>query len=135
MKKLQIAFLLAAVALVGAWMGIGSSDGVPVAYGYCYNNSLASASGIASFTDVSPNNPCNGLSAAALAQYRYVVFCAYTANVNWLDSGTPTATVGSGGQQLTAGSCMSYSASNLNGVQFIQQSASAIVGATVYKVP
>lgn len=63
----------------------------------------------------------------------YMVACAYTQNVNWRDDlSAPTATVGSGGQQIASGQCIPYNATFANW-QVIQQSASAIVGLTFYR--
>jgi hypothetical protein len=63
----------------------------------------------------------------------YMVACAYTQNVNWRDDLTaPTATVGSGGQQIASGQCIPYNATFSNW-QVIQQTSSAIVGLTFYR--
>ena len=62
--------------------------------------------------------------------------CAYItatgANVNWRDDGTPTATVGSGGQQLANGASL-WSCGNLSTLKFIQQTATATVSVSYYK--
>lgn len=132
MKRL----LLAALVFLGL-ISIGHADGIPryAVLGYCYNSSLSSAAGLSSFTNGPGSAVCNGVSAPTMSTYGYIVFCAYGANVNWLDTGTPTATVGSGGQQLSQNSCMAYVGSNPAGIRFIQQTAGATVGAMIYTVP
>lgn len=63
----------------------------------------------------------------------YLVACAYTQNVNWRDDMTaPTLTPGTGGQQIAAGQCIPYNAT-LSNIQFIQQTATAIIGLTFYQ--
>jgi hypothetical protein len=65
---------------------------------------------------------------------RYASICAYTQAVNWLDDGVPTAVVGTGGQGIPAGSCLPYNSPvGLTRIQFIQQTATAIVSVTFYQ--
>jgi hypothetical protein len=60
------------------------------------------------------------------------VVCASTQAINYRDDGgTPTATVGSGGQPLQSGQCVgSY---NLGRLRVIQQTATAVVGVSFYR--
>ncbi len=60
------------------------------------------------------------------------VMCVTTQAINYRDDGgTPTATVGSGGQPLLAGQCVgSY---NLSLLRIIQQTATAVVGVSFYR--
>ena len=120
--------LLASALLFGGWM---DNTNAPVAAGYCSNSSLGSAVGLSSFTGTA----CNGVSAATLATYEYIVICAYNANVNWVDVGTATAAVGTGGQQIAQNQCIPYNGSNPASLSFIQQSSGAVVGVTLYKIP
>ena len=65
---------------------------------------------------------------------KYASICVYTQTVNWLDDGVPTATVGTGGQGIPAGSCLPYNSPlGLTKIQFIQQAATAIVSVTFYR--
>lgn len=64
----------------------------------------------------------------------YLVIGAYTQNVNWRDDLTaPTGTVGTGGQQIAANATLPY-IGPLAQWQVIQQTASAIVGLTFYRL-
>jgi hypothetical protein len=63
----------------------------------------------------------------------YAVICASTQAVNYRDDRTaPTATVGSGGQPIPAGQCIGYNGT-FTALQFIQQSATAVVGVSLYQ--
>lgn len=64
-------------------------------------------------------------------QSNYAVICAYTQNVNYMVDGTPTATVGSGGQQITAGQCLPSTAASSK-IKFFQQTATATLGLDFY---
>lgn len=62
----------------------------------------------------------------------YMVACAYTQAVNWRDDlVAPTATVGTGGQGIPAGSCIPYN-STMSQWQVIQQTATAVVRLSFY---
>lgn len=63
----------------------------------------------------------------------YAVICVSTQAVNYRDDGaTPTATVGTGGQPIPAGSCMPFNA-GFALLRFIQQAATAVVGVSFYR--
>lgn len=97
--------------------------------GFCTSSSLSAAIGLASFTGAA----CANQTSNTLASYTYMVICAYVAPIVYRDDGTaPTATPGSGGQGVSAGSCVPYSG-NISAVQIIQQSAGAIVGISIYQ--
>lgn len=94
--------------------------------GFCTSPSLASATGLSGFT-------CNFVSGANLENVQYGVICTYTQGIVWRDDGVaPTASPGSGGEGVSAGSCFGYNG-NFQAIQFIQQSLGAVVGATLYK--
>jgi hypothetical protein len=72
----------------------------------------------------------------------YAAIYAYSQSVNWRDDGTaPTATPGTGGNQLTATSSVpgalpysaGYPAKGLTMIQFIQQTPTATVGIAFYQ--
>lgn len=114
--------VLVALALPALPARSGVVNGIvtatPLSGTFCTLASLGSA------TDLS------GCAAHASATCVYVT--ATGANVNWRDDGTPTAPVGSGGQQLAANSSMWYCGS-LAALKFIQQSASATVAVSFYR--
>lgn len=87
---------------------------------YCALSSLGTASNLS--------------GCAAMAQSpTYAVICAYAQSVVWRDDGTaPTGTPGTGGQALSVGNCLGYTA-NLANFQAIQQAASAVLGVSFYK--
>lgn len=63
----------------------------------------------------------------------YAVICVSTQAVNYRDDGgTPTATVGSGGQFIAAGSCIPFNG-GFSRLLFIQQTATAVVGVSFYR--
>lgn len=117
LSRLLLTLALVAFASGAKAQGTNSNDSV----GYC------------SFTPASATllTSCSGgipLSAT------WALICAYTQNVNYRDDPTgtaPTATAGTGGQQIAAGQCISYNG-NLRRFQVIQQTASAVVGVTFY---
>lgn len=67
-------------------------------------------------------------------QANYAVICAYTQGINWTDGPgeTVTATAGTGGQAIAAGNCIPYDG-NFNQIQFIQQTAGAVIRVTFYR--
>jgi hypothetical protein len=67
------------------------------------------------------------------ASATYAMICATTQGINYRDDGVaPTATVGSGGIGIASGTCITY-AGNLLAIQFIQQSATAVLGVAFYR--
>lgn len=63
----------------------------------------------------------------------YAVVCAYTQGVTWRDDGVaPTGTPGTGGNGLSSGQCVPYNGT-LTALQFIQQTAGAILGVGLYR--
>lgn len=131
MRKIVAAMLLMAALVLSGAASAQQTFGAD--QGYCYNSSLGSPVGITGFTDQT-GTVCNGKTATVINSYTYIAICAYVSNVNWVpNGGTPTASVGTGGQQLAAGQCMYYTGTNPAGLRFIQQSAGAIVGITIQK--
>jgi hypothetical protein len=71
----------------------------------------------------------------------YALICASTQNINYRDDGVaPTATAGSGGQPIFSGNCIPYNATKrvygvpvLQVIQFIQQTATAVIGISFYQ--
>lgn len=62
----------------------------------------------------------------------YAVICAYTQAVNYRpDGSTPTATIGTGGTGLAAGSCIAAT-TTFSKLSFIQQAASASLSVDFY---
>lgn len=62
----------------------------------------------------------------------YAALCAYTQGVVYLDTGgVPTGTPGTGGQGIAANQCVPYNGT-LSNLQFIQQTAGAILGVSFY---
>lgn len=62
----------------------------------------------------------------------YALICANTQNVNYKPDGTAaTATVGSGGQQITAGNCIGAT-TTFSKLSFFQQTATASLGIDFY---
>lgn len=137
MKAAKIFLGISAIflAMLVGGATFNGSGSLPVPVGYCYSSSIGSATPLSSFTNGPGSTACNGVSAQTLSTYNYIILCAYGANVNWLDIGTPTATIGSGGQQLPLNTCQAYTSSNPSGLQFIQQSSGATVGAMIYRIP
>lgn len=83
------------------------------------------------------SNPTTSNSASLTTGYtqetNYAIICSTTQAVNYRDDGqAPTATPGTGGQPIAAGSCIPYNG-NFNLLQFIQQTSGAIVGISYYK--
>jgi hypothetical protein len=65
----------------------------------------------------------------------YALICASTQAVNYRDDLTaPTATAGSGGQPISAGACIGYNGTMPN-LQFIQQTATAVLSLSFYTSP
>lgn len=96
--------------------------------GYCYSNSLGTATKLNAFTGIA----CNGLTPNQWTTNSSAI-CAYVVSVVWRDDGTaPTSTPGTGGQELKAGSCMSYNG-DFSKIQFIQEGTGAIVGISMWK--
>ena len=94
--------------------------------GFCPLSGMTSATSLTTCTGQTNFCFANGCAT-------YAVICAYTAAVNYRDDGgIPTGTVGTGGQGLTAGQCMSYNGS-FSAIQFIQQASGAILGVSFYK--
>jgi hypothetical protein len=91
----------------------------------------------ASFTQAA-----EAMTTAGVPPYaKYAAICAVTQAVNWRDDLTaPTATAGTGGMPLAAGSCLPYNAagspftapSKIGNLQFIQQTASAALSISFY---
>lgn len=117
MKRLALIVALATVALaLGARAQVGLRN-VPL--GFCSLSSMSVATGLSGCPI--PNGT------------GYAVFCAYAQGVVWRDDGVaPTGTAGSGGQGLSAGQCLGYNGT-FSAVQFIQQTAGAILGVTFYR--
>ncbi len=64
----------------------------------------------------------------------YAVICAASQAVNYRDDGgTPTNTVGTGGQTIPAGVCIGYTGTNFANLKFIEQAASATLSLSFYR--
>jgi hypothetical protein len=113
---LAVALTLPLAALASVVDGIVTTS--PISASFCSLNSLGSAVAIST---------CPVPSGAICA---YIT--ATGANLNWRDDGVPTSTVGTGGQQLSAGSAMWYCGSLLN-LQLVQQSANGVASVSFYK--
>ncbi len=135
------------VAFLGAWLALLSPSWVSpqgaggntagselprnIALGFCSLASLGSATALSSCTTTTgPTTTVSGIPPGAT----YAVICASTQNVNYLDVNVaPTATVGIGGQPIPAGSCLPYTGGRMQDLQFIQQTASAVLGISFYR--
>lgn len=120
MKKLSLALFIA-ISLI-ALVSNGHTQGTRnTPLGFCALSSLGAATSLSS---------CSGGIPAGTS---YAVICAYTQNVNWRDDGVaPTASVGTGGQQIQSNNCIPYNG-NFTAFQAIQQNSSAILGITFYR--
>lgn len=97
------------------------STGTPGGAGV-YVTSVATTSNGASLTASGPPTAAT-----------YAAICAYAQAVVWRDDGVaPTATPGSGGQGIAAGSCIPYNGT-LSAFRAIQQTGGAILGVSFYK--
>ena len=131
--------VLAAIIISLAGLGAGGSHAradqpyrwVPL--GFCSLSSLATATPISACT---LTNTLGGVAATWSAvgpAATYAHICALNQSVNYRDDGVaPTATSGTGGQAISAGACMDYYSSVQN-IQFIQQSAGAVLSISLYK--
>jgi hypothetical protein len=122
---ITLALLLSLVMTAPSWAQQRKYSPV----GFCTSSSLSSAIGLSSFSGTA----CANQSSNVLGSYIYAVICAYTAGIVYRDDGVaPTATAGTGGQGVAAGSCMPYNG-NMGALQIIQQTAGAIVGVSIYQ--
>lgn len=95
---------------------------IPVPTSFCAITALTTA--------ISLSSAC---SAGIAAVPGYLVICAYGAGVNYRDDGVaPTATIGVGGQGITAGQCLGYNGAP-NSLQFWGQTAGATLGVSFYR--
>lgn len=63
----------------------------------------------------------------------YAVICSYVQGVVYRDDGVvPTGTVGTGGQGIASNQCIPYNGT-FSAIQFIQQTAGAVLGISIYK--
>lgn len=128
MIKLRCAkrLLLSAALAFSPCAVIAQSSLRVVPLGYCQSSSLSSAIPLSSFTGMK-------CTAANLTAATYVVICAYSQGVVYLDDGeTPTSTPGSGGVGIAAGQCVPYNGT-ISALQFIQQAATATIGVSLYR--
>lgn len=103
-----------------------------ISLGFCYLSSPSSATGFSGFTGTACTgaNQTNGVPNGAFMAN----VCISTQAVNWRDDGVaPSATLGTGGMPFPAGSCMWYAGYQLSAVQYIQQTAGAVVSVMFYK--
>ncbi len=137
-KLIWVAFLGVWLALLSPSMVVpqgGGNSGTQlprnVALGFCALSSLGSATALSSCTTTTgPSTTVSGIPPGAT----YALICAYTQAVNYLDVNVaPTATIGTGGQGIPAGTCIPYTGGRMQDLQFIQQTASAIVGVSFYR--
>ncbi len=136
---------VALVAFLGAWLALlspsmvvpqgGGNTGnqLPrnVALGFCALSSLGSATALSSCTTTTgPSTTVSGIPPGAT----YAVICAHTQAINYLDINVaPTATDGTGGQSIPVGACLPYTGGRMQDLQFIQQTASAILSVSFYR--
>lgn len=98
-----------------------------VPLGYCYAT-LSSATTLAQMIASTPTCTQANINATT-----YAVICAYVQAIVYKDDGqAPTSTAGSGGQGISAGSCIPYNGT-FSKLQFIQQDGGAVVGVSLYK--
>lgn len=120
---LVYAAALFACALAPSSLRAGTANGyttvAPIASSFCTLTPSASTALSGCTTGMAANPLC-------------ILATITGANVNWRDDGTPTGTVGTGGQQVVNGATLWY-CGTLTALRFIQQSATATVGVSFYK--
>ncbi len=128
---MRIRLLLACLFAIGFANFAFSQQGLrQVQLGYCALSSMSAATALSSCTTTLTGG---GTISGVPTGTTYLVICAYAQNVNYLDNqATPTATAGTGGQQIASGQCIPYNA-NYNFLLFIQQTGGAILGISFYR--
>lgn len=116
--------------------GVPTGTGNPRTASYITGQQSGTTGGIGVYTVANP--PTTAVTSESMTtagipvNANYALICAYTQNVNYKPDGTAaTATVGSGGQQITAGNCIGAT-TTFSKLSFFQQSATASLAIDFY---
>ncbi len=122
LSKVRAALLAVGLAVFAVSPPALAQSGLrQVPLGFCALSSLSSVTSLSACSNGIPNG------------VTYAVICAYVSAINYRDDGVaPTSAQGTGGQGISAGSCIPYNAT-FTALQFIQQSSGAILGITFYR--